>query len=93
MDISTCVFSIGLCIAILLASPLLSGWHVAEGQNQNFTLSNDTNNTKPVWNMKDRSITLVNPTTNETKVIGNFTVNPANITTNDNLTNMGNIKN
>jgi hypothetical protein len=84
---------VGLCLTIFLALPLLSGWNVAESQSQNSTLSNDTNNTRPVWNMQDRTITLVNPTTNETKIIGNFTVNPGNITTNDTLTNMGNVKN
>lgn len=79
---------IALCLTIFLVPSLLSDWNAAESQN--WTLSNDTNNTKPVWNMKDRTITLVNPTTNETKLIGNFTVNPGNITTNETLTNMGN---
>jgi hypothetical protein len=79
---------IGLCFIIFLAPSLLSGWNVAESQNS--TLSNNTNDTRPVWNMKDRTITLLNPTTNETKIIGNFTVNPGNITTNETLANMGN---
>ena len=90
MDRSKCIFSIGVCLTIFLTLQLLSGWHAAESQNQSSTLSNDTNNTKPVWNMKDRTITLVNPTNNETKIIGNFTVNPGNMTTNETLTNMGN---
>jgi hypothetical protein len=79
---------IGLCLTIFLVPSLPSDWNVAESQNATF--SNNTNNTKPVWNMKDRTITLVDPTTNETKIIGNFTVNPRNITTNETVTNMGN---
>lgn len=86
-----CMIFVGLCLTIFLAPSLLSDWNVAESQNS--TLSNDTNNTRPVWNMKDRTITLVNPTTNETKIIGNFTVNLGNITTSETLTNTGNAKN
>ena len=85
-----CMILTGLTLTIFLTPSLLSDWNSAESQNS--TLSNDTNNTRPVWNMKDRTITLVNPTTNETEIIGNFTVNPGNMTTNETLTNMGNVK-
>ena len=60
-------------------------------QSQNTTLPQDTNNTRAIWNMKDRTITLVDPTTNETKIIGSFAVNTGNATTNETLTtNTGN---
>ena len=76
---------IGLTVSLALGIPLLiADWVMAQAPNT--TLSQNTNNTRVIWNMKDHTITLVNTTTNETKSIGNFTVNPGNTTTNETIT-------
>lgn len=52
---------------------------------QNATSSNIDNKTQAIWNMKDRTITLVNPTTNET--VAQFTMKPEKGTIGDALSN------
>ena len=87
---------LSVAFSILISSPV-SHWAVA--QMQNTTLPQNTNNTKQIVNLKDRTITLVNTTTNETisvkpipETTGNMTANKtlsgtaANMTANDNLT-------
>jgi hypothetical protein len=87
---------LSFAFSILISSPV-SHWAVA--QMQNTTLPHNTNNTKQIVNLKDRTITLVNTTTNETisvkpipETTGNMTANEtlsgtaANMTANNNLT-------
>ena len=76
---------IGLVIiAFAIEIPITISSMMAQAQNTTLQRNTD-NNTQAIWNMKDKTITLVNPTTNET--IGQFTMNPEKGTIDETLTN------
>ena len=74
----------GLVIIASAAAIPITIISIAQAQNATLPPSMD-NKTVAIWNMKDKTITLVNPTTNET--VAEFTMNPENGTIGDVLTN------
>ncbi|MGB7936911.1 MAG: hypothetical protein WCF21_09855 [Nitrososphaeraceae archaeon] len=68
---------------VLLAPFLINGWMTVKAQI--ITVPQPENDTKLILNMKDRTQTLVNATTNETISVEKFIIPSANETTNETL--------
>jgi hypothetical protein len=80
---------LGVALSILISSPI-SDWAMA--QIQNTTLPENTNNTRMVLNLKDKTVTLINATTNETISVKPVTETRENMTANETLSgNAGNM--
>ena len=73
---------ISVALSVLISSPI-SHWVVA--QMQNTTLPENTNNTRMVLNLKDKTVTLINATTNETISVKPATEKMQNMTSNETL--------
>ena len=71
-------------VAFVIATPITVSSVMAQAQNATSPPNMD-NKTLAIWNMKEKTITLVNPTTNET--VAQFTMNPENGTIDDTLAN------
>jgi hypothetical protein len=68
---------------VLLAPFLINGWMTVKAQI--ITVPQPENETKLILNMKDRTQTLVNATTNETISVEKFIIPSRNETTNETL--------
>lgn len=64
----------GITFVLVLEIPTLTSTRIM-AQDENTTMFQSKNNDSVIWNMKDKTINIVNGTTNETKTIGNFTTN------------------
>jgi hypothetical protein len=73
---------LSVALSILISSPI-SHWVMA--QMQNTTLPENTNNTRMVLNLKDKTVTLINATTNETISVKSVTEARKNMTANETL--------
>jgi hypothetical protein len=73
---------ISVALSVFISSPI-PHWGMA--QMQNTTLPENTNNTRMVLNLKDKTVTLINATTNETISVKPTTETRENITSNETL--------
>lgn len=75
---------VAFIFGFVMLIPLIADWKMVQAQNT--SLPENGNNTRMVLNLKDKTVTLINMTTNETISVRNLTENTGNITTNENLT-------
>jgi hypothetical protein len=75
---------VGFTVGFVMLIPLTAEWKMAQGQNT--SLPENTNSTRMVLNLKDKTVTLINATTNETISVRNLAENTGNMTTNQSLT-------